>query len=60
MRGIRKSKSKKSIEIYKHKNQRRKNNPQVGTVTSKTDNPKVKTKQYKYDSSFGSTASMGR
>ena len=49
MRGIKKSRSKKSIEIYKHKNQKRKNNPQVGTVTSKTDNPKVKTKQYKYD-----------
>lgn len=49
MAGARRSKSKKSIEIYKHKNQKRKNNPQVGTVTSKTDNPKVKTKKYKYD-----------
>ena len=39
----------KSIEIYKHKTQKRKNNPQVGAVTSKTDNPKVKTKKYKYD-----------
>ena len=39
----------KSIEIYKHKTQKRKNNPQVGAVTSETDNPKVKTKKYKYD-----------
>ncbi len=41
--------SKKTIEIYKHETQRRKNNPQVGAVTSQTDSPKVKTKQYKYD-----------
>ena len=41
--------AKKTIEIYKHKTKRRKNNPQVGAVTSKTDNPKVKTKKYKYD-----------
>ncbi|MDE0118501.1 MAG: DNA methyltransferase [Bdellovibrionales bacterium] len=39
----------KTIEIYKHKTQKRKNNPQVGAVTSETDNPKVKTKKYKYD-----------
>ena len=43
-----KSKS-KPIEIYKHKTQKRKNNPQVGSVTSETDSPKVKTKKYKYD-----------
>ena len=41
--------SKKPIEIYKHKTRKRKNNPQVGAVTSETDNPTVKTKQYKYD-----------
>ena len=45
----RKKSSSKSIEIYKHKTQKRKNNPQVGAVTSETDNPKVKTKKYKYD-----------
>ena len=39
----------KSIEIYKHKTQKRKNNPQAGVVTSETDNPQVKTKKYKYD-----------
>ena len=39
----------KTIEIYKHKTKKRKNNPQVGAVTSKTDSPKVKTKKYKYD-----------
>ena len=39
----------KSIEIYKHKTKKRKNNPQVGAVTSQTDSPKVKTKKYKYD-----------
>ncbi len=42
-------KKKKSIEIYKHESRKRKNNPQVGTVTSETDSPQVKTKQYKYD-----------
>ena len=41
--------SKKPIEIYKHKTRKRKNNPQVGAVTSETDNPTVKTKKYKYD-----------
>ena len=41
--------AKKTIEIYKHKTKKRKNNPQVGAVTSETDNPKVKTKKYKYD-----------
>jgi len=41
--------SSKPIEIYKHKTEKRKNNPQVGAVTSKTDSPKVKTKEYKYD-----------
>ena len=40
----------KSIEIYKHKNQKRKNNPQVGAVSSETDSPRVKTRKYKYDS----------
>ena len=44
-----KKKDSKPIEIYKHKNRKRKNNPQVGAVTSETDNPKVKTKKYKYD-----------
>ena len=39
----------KPIEIYKHKTRKRKNNPQVGSVTSETDNPTVKTKKYKYD-----------
>ena len=39
----------KPIEIYKHKEQKRTNNPQAGVVTSKTDSPHVKTKQYKYD-----------
>ena len=42
-------KKNKTIEIYKHKTKKRKNNPQVGTVTSDTDSPKVKTKKYKYD-----------
>ena len=42
-------KKNKTIEIYKHKTQKRKNNPQVGAVTSETDSPKVKTKKYKYD-----------
>ena len=41
--------AKKTIEIYKHKTKKRTNNPQVGAVTSETDNPKVKTKKYKYD-----------
>ena len=41
--------AKKTIEIYKHKTKKRKNNPQVGAVTSERDNPKVKTKKYKYD-----------
>ena len=45
----RKKTSSKSIEIYKHETQKRKNNPQVGAVTSETDSPKVKTKKYKYD-----------
>ena len=42
-------KKNKTIEIYKHKTKKRKNNPQVGTVTSERDSPKVKTKKYKYD-----------
>ncbi len=51
----------KTIEIYKHKGQRRANNPQVGLVTSTTDKPLVKTQkyshglksdQYKYDPHF--------
>ena len=45
----RKKSGSKSIEIYKHKTKKRKNNPQVGAVTSETDSPKVKTKKYKYD-----------
>ncbi len=49
MKKTKHSKSKKSIEIYKHKTQKRTNNPQVGAVTSETDRPQVKTKQYKYD-----------
>ncbi len=40
---------KKPIEIYKHKEQKRKNNPQAGIVTAERDNPQVQTKQYKYD-----------
>ena len=44
-----KQKKSKPIEIYKHKTRKRKNNPQVGSVTSDRDSPKVKTKQYKYD-----------
>ncbi len=44
-----KQKTKKPIEIYKHKAQKRKNNPQVGTVTSERDSPQVKTKAYRYD-----------
>ena len=47
--GKRKKSGSKSIEIYKHKTQKRKNNPQVGAVTSETDSPKVKTKKYRYD-----------
>ena len=39
---------KKTIEIYKHEQQMRANNPQVGLVTSDTDPPKVKTQQYTY------------
>ncbi len=39
----------KPIGIYKHKDKKRKNNPHVGTVTSKTEAPKVRTKKYKYD-----------
>ena len=45
----RKKSNSKSIEIYKHKTQKRKNNPQVGAVNSETDSPKVQTKKYKYD-----------
>ena len=43
-----KKETQKSIDIYKHK-AKRKNNPSVGKVTSKTDSPKVKTKKYQYD-----------
>ncbi len=39
----------KPIEIYKHKDKKRKNNPHVGAVTSKTESPKVQTKKYEYD-----------
>ncbi len=39
----------KPIEIYKHKSHKRKNNPHVGTVTAKTESPKVQTKKYQYD-----------
>ena len=46
---IMKQKTKKTIEIYKHKEQKRKNNPQVGTVTSERDSPQVKTRAYRYD-----------
>ena len=40
----------KPIEIYKHKTRKRKNNPQAGVVTSETDAPQVKTKQYNFAS----------
>ena len=43
-----KGEAQKSIEIYKHK-AKRKNNPLVGTVTSKTDSPKIQTKKYSYN-----------
>ena len=43
-------KTNKTIEIYKHKAQKRKNNPQAGLVTSERDSPQVKTKAYRYDS----------
>ncbi len=39
----------KPIEIYKHKDKKRKNNPHVGAVTTKTDSTKIKTKKYEYD-----------
>ena len=38
----------KPIEIYKHEN-KRKNNPHVGKVTSKTEKSRVQTKKYQYD-----------
>lgn len=37
------------IEIYKHKDQTRTNNPQVGRVTSKVESSTVPTKTYEYD-----------
>ncbi|MBC6416165.1 MAG: site-specific DNA-methyltransferase, partial [Bdellovibrionales bacterium] len=46
-------KKNKTIEIYNYKTKRRTNNPQVGSVNSKTDSPKVKTKRYKYDPHLG-------
>ncbi len=45
----RKKSGSKPIEIYKHKTQKRKNNPQVGIVSAERDSPQVQTKQYKYD-----------
>ena len=45
----RKKPGSKPIEIYKHKTQKRKNNPHAGVVTAERDSPQVQTKQYKYD-----------